>query len=290
MRSVHIMRIDGVVLSLVLLGEHANGQGQPATIPTVVAQAMSLEPSFLGRPQYFDGRLPTNWPAALIPAGARIVGGGVVGDSAMFWIRAGVFAFSGQANPKEVLRALVTGAGYARHNPELAGGGGGFVGSDPSMSDLVQYCKGSSLATFDAVDSVQAPLVFAIHLVDGEMARQNCAARPSRMMAGRPPITVPTLTPPSGAPAVGGGSSWGGSEGTIASNVRTTMPADSILTHYTRQLVAGGWKSEGKPAASDGVAVQRFSFREGNDAWTAALIILAAGDRRDVRIQFAKAE
>jgi hypothetical protein len=68
------------------------------------------------------------------------------------------------------------------------------------------------------------------------------------------------------------------------------MPTDSILYHYTPQLVTGGWKAEGKPAISDGVATQRFSFRDGQDAWTAELSILTVGDRREVMLELAKVE
>jgi hypothetical protein len=88
----------------------------------------------------------------------------------------------------------------------------------------------------------------------------------------------------------GGGSSWTGSRRTIEATLRTTMAADSILYHYTSQLVAGGWKAEGLPAITGGVAVQRFSFRDGQDAWTAALIVLTAGDRREVVLELARVE
>lgn len=88
----------------------------------------------------------------------------------------------------------------------------------------------------------------------------------------------------------GGNRSWGGSGGSMESILRTTMPADSILYHYTAQLVAGGWRSEGKPGIGDGIGVQRYSFREDQDDWTAVLIILAVGERREVRLQVTKRE
>jgi hypothetical protein len=77
----------------------------------------------------------------------------------------------------------------------------------------------------------------------------------------------------------------------VAGKVRvTTMPADSILSNYAAQLVAGGWTSEGRSTIGDGVGVQRFSFREGQEAWTAALIIITVGDRREVLLHFTKAQ
>jgi hypothetical protein len=285
MRFAHI---TGAVLSLVLINEQADAQNQPATIPTVVAQAMAIEPDVLGRTQYFDGRPPPDWPVSLVPPGARVVGGGVLGDAAMFRLRAAVFAFSGRIDPKDSIHVLLTRAGYVLQEPEPAGGGGGFVTNEPVRSGA-KYCKGSTVAGFRVMDSTQVPLVIAIHLIDGEAGRQNCAPDRERMTRGRFPIKVPTLSPPSGVVSLGGGSSWSGSDGNMRSTLRTTLATDSILSHYTTQLVAGGWKSEGKPAIGDGIAVQRFSFGEGRDAWTAALIVAAVGgDRRALMLEFTR--
>ena len=285
MRFAHV---SGIALSLILICEHATAQSGPATIPTVVAQAMAFESAVFGKPQYFDGRMPPDWPAALVPPEARVVGGGVVGDSAMFRMRTAVFAFSGQTNSNEVIRALLQRAGYVRHDPRLIRGGGGFVGNDLSTVDAL-FCNGPSLATFGVVDSAQAPLIIAVHLIDGKAGRENCAPNGDQIMPDHFPINVPTLTPPSGVMSFGGSSSWSNTSGSMRSDLRTTLPTDSILIHYAAQLVAGGWKSEGKPAMGDGVAVQRFSFRNGQDTWSAVLIIMAVGDQREVRLEFTKA-
>jgi hypothetical protein len=66
------------------------------------------------------------------------------------------------------------------------------------------------------------------------------------------------------------------------------MPIDSVPLHYTAQLVAGGWKAEGKPGIGEGTAVQRFSLREGTDDWAAALIVLAVAGRCEFILQFTR--
>lgn len=76
-----------LVAGLIAGARQSKAQSQPATIPTIVAQAMTFEPALLGRPRFFDGRTPTNWPAALIPPAVKVVGGGIVGDSAMYRMR-----------------------------------------------------------------------------------------------------------------------------------------------------------------------------------------------------------
>jgi hypothetical protein len=287
--SMRVALRYGIVLSLMMVGHHANAQSQPATIPTIVAQATAFEPTMFGRPEFFDGRTPTGWPAALVPPEAKVVGGGVVGDSAMFRMLTAVFAFSGRSNPMEVVRGLLVRAGYTLQAAEPPRNGGGFVGTE-SPAAVAKYCRGSTFATFELVDSVHAPLVLAVHLIDGEGGRQNCSTTRDRMMSNRFPVTVPPLSPPRGVVSFGGGSSWGGSTGSMRLTLRTTLSADSLLTHYTVQLVAGGWTLDGKPAVTDGVGVQRFSFREGQEAWTAALVILTSGERREVLLEFTKRE
>lgn len=291
-RSAHIAAalFSRVGLPLVLGAGQSMAQSEPATIPTVVAQAMSFEPRLLGRPQFFDGRTPPDWPAALIPPGVKIVGGGIVGDSGMFRMRTAVFEFSGPFNSHEAIEAMLARAGYVhpRSEPDRPSGGG-FIGTE-SPSPAGNYCNGNTLATFGAVDSVHAPLVVAIYLVDGEAGRQNCAPQRERPPTQRFPVTVPPLSPPAGVVSIGAGSTYGGSGGDMTSTLRTTMPADSVLAHYSAQLTAGGWKTEGRPAIADGIGVQRFSFHEGADAWTAALIVIGAGTKCQVRLQVSRVE
>jgi hypothetical protein len=284
MRATHVA---SAFLTLVCASQLAAAQTQP-TIPVVVAQA-SFGSEMFGVTKYFDGRLPPGWPNNLVPPGAKVLGGGVSGETSPFQVQTAVFAFPSQANPNDVLRSLILAAGYMRHELESPRSAGGFVGSGPpTLGD--SYCKGASMVSFKAVDSVQSPLVMAIHLVDGEVARQNCEPHPDWPSRQRFPVTIPTLTPPRGVVSFGGGSSWGGDEGTIQSTLRTTLAPDSILAHYTPQLIAGGWKAEGKPVFGDGIAVQRFSLMNGKDPWTAAMIVMAMGEKRDVRLQLMKGD
>ncbi len=282
--SAPFAHVVGALLALALVGEQASAQRQPATIPTVVAQATGWWTLMSAKPQFFDRQLPAGWPAALVPVATSVLGGSVVGDSGIFRMQTAVFAFAAQTNPDEVLRALLARAGYVGSNPEPAEGG--FVGNTPSEF-RTKYCKESSLATFGVVDSAQAPFAFAVTLVDGEAGRQGCSPRRDREVPHRW-IEVPTLSPPTGAMALGHGTCGGGDSRSMRTALRTTMPADSVLAHYTAQLVSGGWRAHGSPVSADDFGVQRFSFRDGQDDWMAVLLIMAVGDLRDVRLEFAK--
>jgi hypothetical protein len=281
-------RVSVICFLVAIVSGRAGAQSQPRTIPTVVAQAMGLQLPFFGPPQYYDGRTPPTWPADLVPAGARVLGGGIMGDSAMFRMQVAVFEFSGADDPPNALRNLVSRAGYATVRRQQ-GTVSGFVPTEmPAIP--VRYCKPSSMVEFNAVDSMHSPGVYAVRVIEGEGARQTCTEQAGRS-AMRGPVTLPTLTPPRGATATGGGSSsWSGNSGSVSSQVLTTMTADSVLAHYAGQLVAAGWKREGRTVAADGIAVQRFSFRQDDANWSAALIVFAAGDKRDIRIEFDKVE
>jgi len=282
--------MGALALTLILSTEQASAQAQPATIPTVVARAMFLVPEMLGTPQFFDGRTPPDWPRALVPSGARTIGGGVIGDSGMFRMRTAVFLLPAQSNATEAVRAMLGQAGYTPHAPMISRPSGGFLSTE-SPASATNYCSGSTtMATFAVVDSVQDPHVVAVHLLDGEAGRQNCMPQRERLNPGRFPVTVPTLTPPKGAVAFGGGSNWGGSNGNMESSLRTTMSADSVLSNYATQLVAHGWIAEGRPTVGNGTGVQRFSFREGSEPWTATLFVVAVGDRREILLHFGRVE
>jgi hypothetical protein len=253
---------------------------------------MAFEPGFLGRPQFFDGQMPPDWPVALVPPGAKVLGGGVLGNSAMYRMRAAVFEFDPGFSVRQVLEPILARAGFAPRGPEVVPPKeGGFVESAPPPLANRPYCNGSTAATFGTVDSTRAPRIVALYLTDGDAGRQMCSAQQPGSGQHNFPATVPPLNPPPGTMADGGsGSSWGGSGGEMTSSLRTTMPADSILAYYSKQLVAGGWKQEGRPVVADGVGVQRFSFREGQDPWTGALIVIAAGDRRALVLRLEKSE
>lgn len=292
MSTVHV-RVYVVVIALTILGTSGGAQRQPATIPTVVAAAMTWQPLFPFEvtPEYFDARTPPDWPSDLVPSGARVIGGGSMGVASFFRTRVAVFEFSAASDPIDALRTLVTRAGYARFEPHEAKTEG-FVPTEPQAgAGPTRYCNASNLVTFRPVDSARAPRVIEVDLLDGEAARQSCTdqARPADMR--HPPVTLPALTPPPGVKiSGGGGTSWSGNGGEARTEVYTSMSADSVLGHYAGQLVAAGWKREGRTVAADGIAVQRFSFHQNDANWSAALMVFAAGDKRDIRIEFNKVE
>ena len=287
--NVHMM----AGLSLLLFARQGFAQTQRPTIPIVVAQASFLQTGPFGSPTYLDGQTPADWPAALVPPRTKILGSAVIGDTAFFRMRTAVFEFPAGSNPRETLETMLTLSGFGPLKAALESAHeGGFMQTAPAQATAGKYCKGSTLAVFTAVDPAHAPLDFAVDLLDGEAGRQSCLPQHPPMNPGRFPVAIPPLVAPTGVMSDGGGgsSSWGGLSGEMRTSLRTTMPADSILANYTAQWVSADWKPEGRAGIADGVGVQRFTFHDGKDVWSAALFVMATGDRRDVRLQVSRIE
>jgi hypothetical protein len=278
---------SGIAIAFVVLAAQARGQGQPAMIPTAVAQATSLNTQMLGPTRYFVGRTPPGWPAALVPVGANIVGGAMIGDAAMFRMRTAVFEFAGTNDPKIAMRDLVARAGFAARSlaPQSRGGvSGGFAESGPPPDDM-GYCNGDEYVMFGAVDSTESTRVFAVNFIDGVAGRSNCSAQRDMMGSG-PRVSVPPLTSPSGTKSFNGGGGWSGNSGNTRMTLMTTLGVDSVLNHYTAQLVSGGWKVEGKAGVGSEVAVQAFSFGDRDGQWAATLLVTAIAERREVLLTY----
>jgi hypothetical protein len=282
-----------IALASLLGGEVCDAQRQPASIPTVVAESMTLYfgTSMFGMPSYTVNAAPPGWPKELIPAKARLIGGSMLGSVEEFRIRTLVVEMPAGPDPLAVIRAMADKAGYSIRAPADSSQGG-FVESS-GVSRQMPLCKGkiSSLA-FAALDSISAPRVIALQFYDGEVARQQCDAVEryrarfgSRERFG--PKNMPSLVAPGGVSSTGGSSSWGGLSGTMTSILLTTMPSDSIIAHYARQLVAAGWTPDGAALANRVVGLQKFRFTDGGEPWSALVMVEAVGNRRDVTLRLA---
>jgi hypothetical protein len=272
--------------------QSATTPGQPEMIPTVVAEALSLENAMFGKPLYFNGRTPTDWPDSLVPKGARIIGGGVLGMRGVMRVQAAVFQFERGSDPDRVIRDLFASMGYRAAEDLPAEPVAGFASTSAPQKPSGKYCKGASFAAFATVDSVRDPLTIAIDIVDGQAALSTCNGRhdPMSMMDRHFPVTLPALVPPAGSQAIDGGSTWSGQAGEVTSILMSAMRTDSVLAHYSRQLVAAGWKLSGKGVAAEGVGIQRFAFTQGAQKWNGLLMVVSDKDRHDLTIRFTRVE
>ena len=177
---------------------------------------------------------------------------------------------------------------------DLARGAAGRGLAGAPEGKLPVLCRGTeSILSTAIVDSAVSRRVIMVTVLSGEVALQDCGNTNARDLAradmfGHSPTVVPALIAPRGVAAQNSGSHWSGSSGEVQSLLRTTMPVDSIIRHYTTQLLAAGWKTDGSLLADASAGLQRFTFREADEPWTAMLIIMAVGDRREVGLRVSR--
>jgi hypothetical protein len=108
----------------------------------------------------------------------------------------------------------------------------------------------------------------------------------SRPVLGIEAFNIPALTLFPGAKQMGGSGGGGGTDNWYtATRIQTDRSADDIRDHYIKQLIAAGWKVEGKHLHDDTMAVTHLSSTQGEPA-TAVLIIIELKDNvRDVMLR-----
>ena len=99
-------------------------------------------------------------------------------------------------------------------------------------------------------------------------------------------FNIPPLTVFPGAKQIGGSSGGGGTDNAYSSTrIQIDRSADDVRDHYVKQLVAAGWKLEGKRLQDDTMSISRLSSTQGDPA-TAVLIIIELNDNvRDVLLR-----
>jgi hypothetical protein len=283
---LHVAGVAAIVAPQLSFGQTYT---PPPTIPTVVAEAMSLDYSLFGPPRFFDAKVPSTWPIGLIPPTARVLGGGVVGLEGTLQIQAAVFAFAAGSSPTSVIERMLTDAGFLTKEAVAAARGSGFLPTDNSP-DRKRYCKGMNALTFGPLDTAKDSLVVAIHVMSGPAAANQCDPPQTGMRAMAARVSLPGLVPPPGGRALPGGSSWSGDQGEERAVLISAIATDSALMHYRQQLISAGWTAEGKPASLPGLGVQRFSFRQGSEKWLASLTIITLKDRHEITVTMTRAE
>lgn len=269
------------------LATPARAQDQLERIPTLVARASYFGALSAENLRFFDGMLPQGWPAALVPPNARVIGGSTIGDSIHFGIRIAVFSFAPGSNPAAAVQRLLEGAGFAKQDSPIGRRAGGFMPGGPAGPGSV-YCSATHFAVGHPVDSVGAPGVWAMALLEGEAASSNCRQRERAFPPTDLPPRVPTLTPPPGVLQFARGRSGSEEENTESASLRTTLSPDSLLAHYGAQLAAGGWKADGRAAIAERVAAQHFTVRDGDADWTGLLLVHSAGSERRIQLVMTK--
>jgi hypothetical protein len=254
-------------------------QGEPATIPTVLAHAIAAPYSemFGEQPHFVVARAPSGWPAALrAPAPAKLVGGMMIGP-----IRSVVYRYPSRVNAVDAWQHLLTAAGFT-HAATPGRPRGGFTSGDTRQS--TSWCGTNGVVSVQSVDSSATSPSVLVTFVSNHGTTTVCSSSTPSFDQMKPPLELPTLVAPFGVAASADGTGWSGENVRTSVRVDTTISVDSLLENYARQLTAAGWTA-GKRLSDGNTALQPLSVRDAaGKAWVGALTVITAADSRMVTL------
>lgn len=278
------------VLLLTFAALEAGAQQRDETVPReLVMTLLGLSESSSG-PQLLVGRLPAGFPAALAPAGAR-----VVGSLAHRREQSAVFALPQPCPEAAAAYArTVEAAGWTRPPSfgmmmERRGFLPAGMGASPGPPAL--FCQGGRLLTFSTFPREGGGSHLKVE-VQPAHAHSSCNPEVARRFEGpRIEFPVPALYAPEGAELREMGM------GTVSDDYQelqarlgTPMAPAELVAHYAAQLRQAGWTAGGT-SAGEGVAVQTFARRDASgQGWHAVLAAVAVpgSDRRDLSLRITR--
>jgi hypothetical protein len=278
--------LAGLLLTLAALP--AAAQQRDEMVPRELVMTLLGSSGSSSGPELLVGRLPADFPAALAPAGARVVGSlSRRGEQTV------VFALP-QPCPEAAAayRRTVEGAGWT--GPPSSGmiEPQGFL--PPAMGTAGPsslFCQGERILHFGTFprEGGGSYLRLTFH---SAIEHSPC----SRQMARGPEsywreFPVPALHAPENVEFRGGGMSGAGDDfRETGARVGTPMPPAELLAHYAAQLRQAGWTPAGT-SAGEGVALQTFVRRDASgQSWHAVLsaVALPGSDKRDLSLRITR--
>lgn len=242
------------VVPLLLLPASLQAQRpDTTTIPMELARALVTFSEFgsEGAAEIVVGRVAAAGLAALVPKGARVLGGVI---------------YPSRRNPRAITILTMTerpdstlvligktleGAGYrtAPTFESIRGERGGFVSSSYSAISIgrgagsfINYCSDSSSVTAGVTDGDNRGSL--VRITSASLRNSMCDPEMrSRMQMGsrREMIELPTLSPPAGATGGGRGSSGSDDSRETSARLQSSLSAAEMIDHFAPQLREQGW-------------------------------------------------
>jgi hypothetical protein len=277
-------RATVALLASVVAAPALRAQGEPATIPTVLASALlgGIGEIAGAGPHFVVDRVPPSWPSALVPpAGARVVGGVTFGP-----MRMAVFRYPRAVDPIASFEPVAKRAGFKPFDTRSDVPGFALERRpEPAM-----FCGDSGSLAIVRIDSTATMRTVGVTIMrDREAAGCGTGAMETVKERGAP-LQIPTLHAPRGVAVRPGSRGWSNDSMELSAQLDTTLSADAMLAHYSAQLTAAGWKALGAPARAEGMAAQQLSTRDASGTdWRGAVFVITVGDRRDVLLRMVRA-
>ena len=278
--------LAGLLLALAALPAAAQQQGE--TVPRELVMTLLGSSGSSSGPQLLVGRLPADFPAALAPAGAR-----VVGSLARRGEQTVVFALPEPCpEAAAAYRRTAEGAGWT--TPPSFGmiQPQGFLPPSMGMSGPPSFfCQGERMLHFSSFPREGGGSYLKLDLRSAGEHSPCSREAAQHMQTFQRDFPVPALHAPENVEFRGGGTSGGGNDFREAgARVGTPMAPAELLAHYAAQLRQTGWTPAGS-SAGEGVALQTFVRRdESGQEWHAVLsaVALPGSDKRDLSLRITR--
>jgi hypothetical protein len=250
-------------------------------LPTALALAAAEPFSAMlgGHMRFVVDSAPDGWPKSLVPAApARTVGGVsyAAGNIVLFDMP------SGREQAMNGFSSLLTKAGWrpAAAEPRM--------GRQDSTSRL--FCADTAFLSVTPRESTPGHTTLNVTRFSTRsgMFSPICDHRDHTLRipigAG---VSLPPLRGPGGSEGVNQSTTLSIGETSFSSWVKSTLTADSLLTHYARQLAAAGWQLGGRQA-HQGLAIQRLEQTYDAQRWMGTLSVASFDDEYFIAIQIRK--
>lgn len=273
--------LAGLLLALAALP--AAAQPRDEMVPRELVMTLLGSSGSSSGPQLLVGQLPADFPAALVPAGARVVGSLVRrGEQTV------VFTLpQPRSETAASYRRTLESAGWTLPATEMMEPRGFMPSRMGTAGPPSYYCQGERVLYFSTFPREGGGSYLRLDFRSAE--HSPC----SRQMAQRMVISyhdfpLPALYAPENAEFRGGGSSSGGEDyRETGTRLGTSMAPAELVAHYAAQLREAGWTPAGS-SAGEGVALQTFVRRdESGQSWHAVLsaVALPGSDKRDLSLR-----
>lgn len=262
---------------------------QPDVIPIELAAALISTGGFSGEPQFLVGTMPewfTN--RVFIPSDAKVLGAAFLGTTVTGVIS--LPATSDSVIPEFKKELLKRGWTVPPVMPRFSAGGFNPAPAVPTDAsrNRVTLCSDQQILTVSAARRGGVATDVTLRMSTGT-GISACHLPQIPTPASMLRLPFPTLVNPQGAvdTRMTGDCSatMMGSMGT-GTTLRTTMPADALLDHFSRQLTDSGWTSFGEKAAIVGRSFAR-TDSTGTRTEVTITVVPSARDAgcRDINLQ-----
>jgi hypothetical protein len=256
--------------------------GRPAAAQDAVPMELVRVLVLSGRtlPDIAVGRVPAGFPAGVVPAGARVVGG-ARGDY-------GTMAVAAVAQPvreaEAALRQALMSSGWTDQSPMRQQTG--FISNTSELPSIL--CQGKTALNFTAVPRDAGGSYLRLLFYAPETEYSPCQHSWMVQSGAAADTRIPALVGPPGVPVMASGSSFS-SDGAASTRgrMRAAMAPAQILAHYAAQLQQAGW-TPSPPVAGSDVGTQTFRMRDpaGKEVFGVLAVVAYPGsDARDLEFR-----